>query len=244
MRGELLTKEKPMSSKSNSGKEFYPVIHCVALEQGGSGHALTNVRIATDNHVDGVFLIGHNVAADDLCTIYEQVRQQFPNLWIGINFLDVSINFKTLGMYHLLKKCIRLNALWVDQMPTQAWKDDWNLPIFAGVAFKYINPHQDGADLAGTCEDAVRFASVATTSGDKTGSPPNVEKLKEIKRLLAGRIPIAVASGIDSGNVVAMKPFVDIFMVASSIIKRDPDRGGQEYLVPEKVRELADLIHA
>lgn len=227
-----------------NSKKFYPVIHCIELSQGGESHALANARIARDSHADGVFLIGHNMNCYNLCYIYDQVRAQHADMWIGINFLDVSIHRQPTTMLSIIQTCRNLNALWTDEMPLNPiWKNEVNVDIFAGVAFKYIDPRQDGAALASSCEDAMRFASVATTSGDKTGSPPSVEKLKEIRRLLAGRLPLAVASGVSAKNVTAMKPFVDIFMVASSIIERDQSRGGHEHLVPEKVRELADLIH-
>jgi hypothetical protein len=243
MRDELLTKGEVMSSKSNSGKELYPVIHCVGLGFGGTGHALANARIAFGNGADGVFLIGHKVHSGDMTYIYNHVRKSFPNMWIGINFLDVSINQQTESLLHLVRECIELNALWVDNMPN---RDDQKLDvaIFAGVAFKYINPNPDGDELARACQQALQYCDVATTSGDKTGQPPSLEKLAAIHKNLAGRIPLAVASGVDAGNVTEMKPYVNKFLVASSIIERRGPLGTHEYLVPEKVRELADLIHA
>jgi predicted TIM-barrel enzyme len=94
-----------------------------------------------------------------------------------------------------------------------------------------------------SCAQALLFAQVATTSGDKTGSPPSLEKLTAIRQNI-GQMPLAVASGVAAGNVVAMKPYVDKFLVASSITERSGPLGNHEYLVPEKVRELADIIHA
>lgn len=233
-----------MSSKSNSGKELYPVIHCIALEQGGPGHALANVRIAADNHADGVFLIGHRACSADMVYMYDHVRKQFPSLWIGINFLDTSINRDTKGMRTLVRQCQGLNALWTDEMPNGDYNDHkLDIPIFGGVAFKGQNPYLVGEALYRACEDAIERGVLITTSGDSTGNPASVEKLEEIHHYINGRRPLAVASGVDASNVVAMKPFVDIFLVASSIIERNPSRGNQEYLVAEKVRRLADLIH-
>lgn len=238
------TQGEPMSGKSNSGKELYPVIHCVGLEQGGPGHVLANVRVATENNADGVFLIGHRVPAADMVYMYDHVRKSFPDLWIGMNFLDASINLDPKGLRVLVRQCVGLNALWMDEMPNGDYNDHkLDVGIFAGVAFKYINPSQDGDELAQACEQAIQFCDVATTSGDKTGSPPSVEKLATIRQHIGGQLPLAVASGVNAENIAEMKPYVDKFLVAPSIIRRDPERGNQEYLVPQKVRELADLIH-
>jgi predicted TIM-barrel enzyme len=85
---------------------------------------------------------------------------------------------------------------------------------------------------------------VATTSGDKTGSPPDAEKLKLIKSYLDNTIPLAVASGVDENNVSDFLPFVDKFLVASSITERKSEYNNQEYFVPEKVSHLGNKIHS
>ena len=87
------------------------------------------------------------------------------------------------------------------------------------------------------------MTDVITTSGTGTGIAPNLKKRREVKDGVAGRKPIAIASGVSAANVVDILPYVDHFLVASSIIHRDDERGGQEHLIPHKVRELAQLIH-
>ena len=223
-------------------KKFYPVVHCVdPHEKGGIGHALSNVKIARENGADGVFLIGHDMFCSDLCYIYSQVRKQHPDFWIGINFLDVDTNAPVRYADLISLNCSSVDAYWTDHTPLI--RPDLKQKAFAGVAFKYMNPKERGKSLEEACEKITWYADVATTSGDKTGSPPTLEKLKMIKDLLPDWIPLAVASGVDAKNVIAMKQYVDYFLVASSIITRDRKRGNNEYVVPEKVRELADLIH-
>lgn len=235
----------------NSGKKFYPVIHCIdPREKQGVGHAIKNTSIAIENGADGVFLIGHGMEYVELLYIYENVRKQFPKIWIGVNFLDISHDtifhgasfcFDWSRLSHVAKKCENLNALWIDAMPDERLPLS-SIQIFGGVAFKYVDPHLDGKALSDACENAIRCVDVATTSGDKTGSAPSVEKLETIKRHLGGRIPLALASGVSSWNVREFLGAVDIFLAASSICERNPKLGNEEYLVPEKVRELSDLI--
>jgi hypothetical protein len=238
MQSELLRRIKV-------NKLFYPVIHCVHLQFGGPGHALANIRLARNNGADGAFLIGHGVAASEVCYIYESVRKQHPDFWIGVNFLDISPLINPVDFQATAKTCLGLNGLWTDRMPASRLDD---LPavtkVYGGVAFKHQNSGLTGEPLRHAIDHAVARVDVITTSGDATGKPPSIEKLVEISDCVAHRAPIAVASGVNAGNVTAMKPYVDIFMIASSIIERGGPLGEHEYLIPEKVRELADLIHA
>lgn len=228
----------------NSDKRFYPVIHCVdPFEKKGIGHALVNTRIAIENGADGVFLIGHNMVYVTLFNIYEQVRKHFHTTWIGLNFLDISNNKMWGKLSCVANCCSKLNALWVDDMLDERLTLPSTMQIFGGVAFKYIDPHQSSKDLEVACKKAIRCVDVATTSGDATGSAPEVAKLEAIKKNLEGKIPLALASGVNSKNVLDFRHTVDKFLVASSICERKHELGNNEYLVPEKVMELAELIH-
>lgn len=237
--------------EKTSGKKFYPVIHCIdPYYKNGIGHAIRNTGLAIENGADGVFLICHGMGCEGLLYLYEIVRKQFPNVWIGVNFLDISpiktfhgssLCFDWSKLSFVAKKCENLNALWIDGMPNERLPLS-GIQVFGGVAFKYLSPHLSGAALAIACENAIRCVDVATTSGDKTGSAPSAEKLEIIKRHLGGRIPLALASGVSSNNIHKFGA-ADIFFAASSICERNPKLGNEEYLVPEKVRELVDLIH-
>lgn len=223
-------------------KKFYPVIHCIdPYEQGGIGHALANARIAYNNEADGIFLIGHKLQSLDLIQIYDSVRKQFPDKWIGINFLDIPSD-----RLELLNSCksllVGLNALWFDSLPIGRQPSS-GLEMFGGLAFKYRNANPSNEELKRDCELAIMCTTTATTSGNKTGEPPSIVKLQKIKLLLQDKIPLALASGVDSSNVTSFLPYVDSFLVATSITEIDPNRGNHEYLVAAKVRELADLIH-
>lgn len=220
-------------------KKFYPVIHCIdPFEKQGFGHALFNARIAYENGADGVFLIGHSIQYDTLIKIYENTRKQFPEKWIGINFLDRQVFLlETLKTYSA--ELQGLNALWVDSSPEQKIP---RVEVFGGLAFKYQNPNPSDEDLVSQCETVTKYSTVATTSGDETGKPPLLKKIERIKEKI-GEFPLAIASGISEENVTSFLPFVDHFLVATSITERDSDRGNQEYFVPEKVRGLANLIH-
>ena len=224
-------------------KQFYPVIHCLEPEYPQSfNHAVDNTLTALNNEADGVFLIGHGVSSSDLIEIYQHVRGKFPDAWLGINFLGISPQ-KWHTLYSVSLYCDGLNALWTDGMPDYSLPLHPSIQIFGGVAFKYLASDIVGDELTRACEAAVRHVNVATTSGEATGSPPSLEKLKAIKEALDGRIPLALASWVNEDNVVSFKPFVDTFLVASSICEKNPITGIED-LVPLKVARLGQLIHA
>lgn len=234
-----------MATTAPSTKRLLPVIHCVdPYTEGGISHSLANTKIALKNGADGVFLIGHGMRHGDLIDIYQQVRKQNPDAWIGVNFLDLTGSTiqkeKLLGA---IRQCVDLSGIWMDALPDEDLDVPPWIEIFAGVAFKYKNANATSEEMRSECTRASVYANFATTSGNKTGSPPKLQKLQAIHELLGGGTPLAVASGVDAVNVQDMLPYVMAFLVASSISLPDGARGGHEYLVPEKVRVLADIIH-
>lgn len=226
-------------------KKFLPVIHCVdPQKKNGIQHAIRNTRIAVANNADGVFLIGHTINYLDLVDIYRNVRKDFPDTWIGVNFLDLPHKDNWGHLADVAWRCEGLNALWTDGLPNEKLLLHDTTDVYGSVAFKYINPNQNGVELQHACEQASMFVDVVTTSGDKTGSPPEILKLKTMRHHLPLNISLALASGISEENVISFLPYVDKFLVASSIAERDLSQSNQEYLIPERVEKLAYLIHA
>lgn len=226
-------------------KKFLPVVHCVGLEFGGAGHAFVNAKIAFGNGADGIFLIGHNVSASDMLYLYENVRKQYPDKWIGINFLDLSLKNLPSLLSHV-KQCVELNALWTDQMPVMELKQSLpsRVELFGGIAFEYLNPNPTDDELAVACVKIKEVADVATTSGNYTGVAPTLDKLAKIRRLI-GDMPLAVASGISMNNISTIGKIADNFIVATSV--SEPKQEGSivwEYLIPQRIQMLARFIHS
>lgn len=213
-------------------KVFLPVVHVEYGEQ-----AQRNIDIAFDAGADGVFLINHAISDDLLLQIASDVRED--GRWIGVNCLGLSPE-EVLADHHYSGE-----GVWTDSaLPADYYDEDYILAmkqlvhsyyglLFGGVAFKY---QPQPKDIAEQCRQALRFVNVITTSGPATGKAPDLDKIKTMREII-GDHDLAIASGIDVENVEAFLPYVDCFLVASSIGKSFTD------LDPTKVKALADKIH-
>jgi predicted TIM-barrel enzyme len=211
----------------------------VVVHAHSEEHALRNVKVARENGADGVFLINHILDADELVRCYLAVREVHPTWWIGINFLDLRPN----EALDILPN--DADGFWADstyrarsmqegmfETRMRTKRESWRGLYFGGVAFKG-QPYEP--DQRKAAKDAVVTMDVITTSGKGTGIPPDVDKLKRIREG-AGMHPVAVASGTSADNVTEFMPYVDCFLVATSL-ERPKDE-----LYPKHVRAFADRI--
>lgn len=222
-------------------RKFYPVVHCLSPEDQEEAfwHAFWNTHTAVKNGADGVFLTGQGVSASDLIGIYQHVRERFPDIWLGINFVGISPQKSFAALSSTALYCDGLNALWTDGMPDYYLPLPSSIQLFGGVAFKRSASDIVDDELTRVCEAAVRYVNVATA----TGSPPSMAELVAIREALDGRIPLALVGGVDEDNIDGLKAVADIFLATLSIIGRVKGVPGESF-IPEKVRRLADLIHA
>lgn len=220
---------------------FLPVVHADKLNQ-----VLRNISVAKENGADGVFLINHDVSFSRLMEMYTTATTEFPNFWIGLNFLELH----PLGAFRIANFPSTLQGLWTDNAHTARAEGSlveamvflhertlrrWEGIFFGGVEFKGQS-HSDNP--AAAAADAVPYVDIITTSGDRTGSPPSVEKIKSMKQSI-DNFPLAIASGMTPENVHEYLPYADCFLVASGISHSFTE------LNPNLVRQFADkLEHA
>ncbi|MBI3627137.1 MAG: hypothetical protein HY220_00075 [Candidatus Sungbacteria bacterium] len=194
------------------------VVHIKTLAQ-----ALENVALAEGEGANGVFLIDHATRAN-LITIYRTVREKFPTLWAGANWLDRSADEALAAIPD------DVLGLWTDNAginedpedPAATARANWRICqerrwpglYFGGFAFKYQQPVENLAPLA---ELAAKYMDVVTTSGLATGEAPDVEKIQTIRHAIGPETTLAIASGMSSENVGAYLGLADCFLVATSI---------------------------
>lgn len=225
-------------------KRFFPVIHV-----NNSNQVKENILRAQRSKCDGVFLINHNQVSEQsfVYLIDESViKYQSDNFKIGVNFLSFD-NITALIMAQSLK----CKMLWVDNAGTD--KDNLiecqkvkglqesirdKVEYFGGVQFKY-QPKPDW-NLTVSIERSLPWVDVATLSGVATGVPAEIEKIKNACRLFDSN-RFALASGISEDNVELFLPYVDNFLVASSIIEIED---GVEMFNSDRLQRLENKIHA
>jgi uncharacterized protein len=221
---------------------FLPVIHAEDPDQ-----VLVNTSIADAYGADGVFLINHDISAENLLACYFKARREHPDFWIGLNFLDLP----NLDAIKSLPK--DASGLWVDNAkiddhafdPTGTasiiW-DSWQAQAephqlyFGGVAFKGQKQVEDPAEIA---KIAAPFMDVVTTSGPGTGFPPDPAKIRAMKAAL-GDHPLAIANGMTANNILRFFGIADVFLVAMGI----SESGAIPIFNTEKLARMARIIHS
>ena len=208
-----------------------PVIHVLDVEQ-----TVRNINIAVDCGCPGVFLINHDFGIETFLPIIEAARAQFPDFWIGINFLAVTGLSAFPVLADLENSGIRVDAYWADDariderapfdhQPEASEIQDvrntvgWNGLYFGGTAFK---KQRDVApeDYEVSARIAAGYMDVVTTSGVATGMAADTSKIESFRNA-CGEKPIALASGITPENVHVYANLVDCLMVATGINFKD-----------------------
>lgn len=216
------------------------VIHCENMLQ-----TIRNVGIAQKEGADGVFLINHGIMASGLIKCYLAAKKEYGNFWVGVNFLDADMLSAT-----VMARTWKLPGLWLDDAGYEEGAPDplrklcrlakrqieldlsRTTLIFGGTAFKY---RPSVVNVAKAAQATSSFVDVVTTCGDRTGSPPDVEKIRLMKQAI-GQNPLAIASGISAQNITDYLDCTDCFMVATSISISQSD------LDPRKVNQLVMLL--
>ena len=225
-----------------AGPAVLPVIHARDRAQ-----VVRNAQVAVREGAHGVFLINHDFALEGLLPLVREVRDRYPSLWLGVNFLGVTgaRAFPVLG--ELERSGCVVDAYWADDARVDERSDPqreadaiaearrtsgWSGLYFGGTAFKKqreVRPEhfETAARIATGYMDAV------TTSGVATGRSAELSKIEAFRTGCADRA-LAVASGVTPDNAGAYAGIVDAILVATGI-----NRAGDFYNIePMRLRQL------
>jgi hypothetical protein len=202
--------------------ELIPVIHMVNQNQ-----VMTNVKTCVESGVQKIFIINHQTTSNELISCANKVKETYPNLWIGLNMLDVQAKDAILYEFDF-------DGLWCDQSikpDDYKWRKFKGM-LFSGLAFKY-QPQPKDLQLA--CQESILTSDVSTTSGSGTGKAADISKILQIREYL-GNHPMAIASGVNQDNIYLYKGVVDYLLVASSITSKG------EIIYKDKLEELLNKL--
>lgn len=218
-----------------------PVIHCCTPEQ-----VRAQADVCARAGADGVFLIDQGgMDVDDILAAAFWLGRAMEGFFVGVNFLGRP-PAETALVIGSMRSTYRdqIGAIWSDDAQPDAWRDravkarDWKGLFFGGVAFKGQRlVHPDHYQRVAR-EAADAGVDVVTTSGSSTGRACRPEKPAAMREAVGPNVALALASGITMNNVGSFLPFVDAFLVASSL-----ERSFGEFDAGA-VRAMADQIHA
>lgn len=208
-----------------------PVIHVTDNIQ-----TVRNIQIAINGGCPGVFLINHDFPVDEFLPIIRHARQQFPDCWIGVNFLAVTGDKAFPVLAQLGAENTPVDAYWADDArideKTSATDQPeaeniakirtscgWDGMYFGGTAFKKQR-EVDPSDYNNSARIATHFMDVVTTSGIATGHSADLTKIKTFRSACDDK-PIALASGITPENISEYLPYIDAALVATGINVKD-----------------------
>jgi len=204
-----------------------PVIHVLDHAQ-----AKRNVAVAIKCGCPGVFLINHDFEKEKLLPIIKSIRQEFPDYWIGVNFLAVTGEFAFPILGALQAQGTPVDGYWADdaciderradddqidakRIDLVRQKSGWQGLYIGGTAFKKqreVNPQH----YAKSGRLAARFMDVVVTSGIATGHAADLQKINTFRES-CGNTALGVASGITPENAHLYAAHVDLFMVATGV---------------------------
>jgi hypothetical protein len=227
------------------GPVVLPVIHVRDAAQ--TEH---NIRIAIDEGAAGVFLINHDFGIPEFLPIIRSMRDMFPCLWLGLNFLAVTGKDAFPVLKKLQRDGIMIDGYWADDARIDEMRDIADQPEAQGICDS--KGTWKGFYTGGTCfkkqrevepehfEQAARIAArymdAVCTSGVATGKAIDLEKIAKFRKGL-GDTALTLASGITPENAGQYALEVDGFMVATGIAK-----DGDFYNIdPQRLRQLLSI---
>lgn len=177
--------------------------------------------IAFDAGADGVFVICHGDASEsELAAVAKAIKRKHRSKAIGLNLLGHSI---VSAAHHV--KAAGLDMVWGDYCGVSSFgvngigeqlaafaHQNPAIEVFASVAFKYQAEELDPPKAA---ENALRCGFIPTTSGSGTGVAAPVEKIQAMSVAVGGRL--AIASGMNPGNVQLFAPYLSHILVATGV---------------------------
>lgn len=221
---------------------FFVVIHAL---RDGLQHIISETETVLNAGADGIFIIPdyakgeyRKATTDNIFDYTKQVKEEFPQLLIGANFLT-----RECGILSRIYEA-RLDLLQSDQSAIENLDKNLmiNTEIFCAVAFKYSkNVNLTGQLLKVHCNEVSVACDVPTTSGNATGQSADIDKIKEIRSYLPENKRLGIASGVNelSINNYLVAGVTD-FLVATSLISKVDNYF--DILDYEKVKRLNFLI--
>tara|TARA_B100000767_G_C19774117_1_gene541653 strand:+ start:3592 stop:4266 length:675 start_codon:yes stop_codon:yes gene_type:complete len=218
-------------------------------------------QIAFENGCYGIFLCPaeNNINPTDINSIYNHIRDLYPNKFIGINYMNSLEEFINIIPNNV-------SAIWTDKgignidsidivEKINKVKCDKGFLYFGGFFHKGNNNNLTTDKIDSKIEKANEQIDIITTSGRFTGIEIKIDILKHIHS--KSKKPIALASGVNINNVVNYINIIEYAIIGTGIEKSttnedviqfykeaglsDPVSIG--YLDGNKIKEIVEILN-
>lgn len=211
--------------------------------------AMKNVEASLEGGADAVILINEWCTYQELESTIRETKKEFPKLKLGVNYLgdekDEPYGFQ--GSFQLAKE-YDLDIVWtdfsgVDEINEKPLVNLHEIERYryekafycSGVHMKYSTLKNPQKSIVKSSMQAMGWVDGIILTGEKTGVAVNTDKVKSVFPELNG-YPLGVASGVNAQNVEQILPYMDFFIVSSSL------QGDNHRIVTEKVRLLKQTM--
>lgn len=219
-----------------------------AQSQNLISEAMRNIEACQQGGADAVILINEWCTYSELEQTIREVRKEFPKLKMGVNFLgDDEEPYGYRGSFQLAQE-FDLDIVWTDFAGVDEINEKPLVNLHdierarcsrafycSGVHMKYSTLKNPNKSVVQSAIQAVGWVDGVILTGEKTGVAVNTDRVKSVFAELH-RYPLGVASGVSSENVQFILPYMDFFIVSSSL------QGENHRIVAEKVRELKQTM--
>ena len=223
-----------------SGTAVFPVIHVLDHAQTAA-----NIEIALAHNCAGIFLINHDFGVEEFLPIVRSIRRQYPELWLGLNFLAVTGKDAFPILATLSREGCEIDGYWADdariderreytdqpeaqEIQSVKKESDWKGLYMGGTAFKKQRPVKP-SDYLRSAQIACQWMDVVMTSGIATGEEAGTDKVAVFRKGVE-ECALGLASGITPDNIEHYALELDVILVATGInyvddfYNIDPDR--------------------
>ncbi len=221
---------------ANRNHVFLPVIYASDEKQ-----ALQNVEIAREADADGVFLLNHGIGHQRLMRITKQVIAIHPDLFVGVNCLDLR------PQDVICRLPDGVEGVWANNPPTPDGLNDsatairqarqttgWDGLLFAPITAAVAG---GGTPASSTLIAAMHYVDVPTIVGNGSGLQKAPQVCWDVRRVLGDR-PLGIASSIDSDSIDTLLPCANCVMTAACV------NNLLEQMDSCQARQLATKTHA
>jgi Predicted TIM-barrel enzyme len=193
--------------------------------------AAREVHLLLDNGVDAVIIENYFGSPEDVAGVLERLQDELPDALYGVNVLDDdALGFRYAREYRA--KFIQLDSVAGHLAPGEdalfgkniaKWRAETDALVLGGVRFKY-QPYNSGRSLEEDLAIGMRRCDAIVVTGDGTGEPTPMEKIREFRRII-GDFPLIVGAGITPDTCGEQLAMADGAIVGSYFKDTHVDNG-------------------